>query len=79
MSIQFTQNKEKNKTWENATKYVCKVQTGGRRETYPSGEKKYYEMDVLLLMQHEHRNQGFSVAAINSNIPACYEYQVTAT
>lgn len=53
---------------------------GGRRETYPSGEKKYYEMDVLSLMQHEHRNHGFSVVATNnSNIPACYEYQVTAT
>lgn len=43
-------------------------------------KKKYYEMDVLSLMQHEHRNHGFSVVATNnSNIPACYEYQVTAT
>lgn len=29
------------------------------------GKKKYYEMDVLSLMQHEHRNHGFSVVANN--------------
>lgn len=32
-------------------------------ETYPSGE--YYEMDVLLLMQHKQRSHGFTVAATN--------------
>lgn len=42
-------------------------------------DRKYYEMDVLSLMQNEQRNHGFRVAAINSNIPARYEYQVTAT
>lgn len=30
-------------------------------ETYPSEE--YYEMDVLLLMQHKERSHGFTVAA----------------
>lgn len=29
---------------------------GGRRETYPSGEKKYYEMDVLFVT--EQRNHS---------------------
>lgn len=39
------------------------------RETYPSGE--YYEMDVLSLMQHEHRNHGFSVVATNKFKHTC--------
>lgn len=56
-----------------------RVPMGGSRETYPSG-RKYHEMDVLLLMQHKHRNHGLCVVATNnSNIPVCYEYQVTAT
>lgn len=56
-----------------------KSSDGRKERNISEWRKKYYEMDVLLLMQHERRNQGFSVAAINSNIPACYEYQVTAT
>lgn len=34
-------------------------------------KKKYYEMDVLSLMQHEHRNHGFSVAATNKFKHTC--------
>lgn len=54
---------------EYATECVWKVQMGGRRETYPSGE--YYEMDVLSLMQNEHRNHGFSVVATNNLKHTC--------
>lgn len=57
-----------------------KTSDGWKKRNISKWRKKYYEMDVLSLMQHEHRNHGFSVVAINnSNIPACYEYQVTAT
>lgn len=34
---------------------MCEFPTDGRRETYPSG-RKYFEMDVLALTQHEQRN-----------------------
>lgn len=34
-------------------------------------EKKYYEMDVLLLMQYEHRNHDFSVVATNKFKHTC--------
>lgn len=42
------------------------------REKHIQVEKqKYYEMDVLSLMQHEHSNHGFSVVATNKFKHTC--------
>lgn len=43
----------------------------GEKHIQVERKKKYYEMDVLSLMQHEHRNHGFSVAATNKFKHTC--------
>lgn len=53
---------------------MCMTSSDGWKERNISTwkkKKKYYEMDVLSLMQHEHRNHGFSVVATNKFKHTC--------
>lgn len=53
---------------------MCMKSSDGWKERNISKwrKKKYYEMDVLSLMQHEHRNHGFSVAATDIFKHTCF-------